>query len=66
MLKVKDIMTTDVISVTPQTEIVHAAKLVRIQKVVDIPGMKLREGLTSHIFLSGLLCNSQRAILFPS
>jgi hypothetical protein len=25
-----------------------------------------RRGLTSHIFLSGLLCNSQRAILFPS
>ena len=41
-------------------------KIVRIQKVVDIPGMKLREGLTSHIFLSGLLCNHQRAILFPS
>jgi hypothetical protein len=39
---------------------------VRLQKVVDKPGMKVREGLTVSIIDSGILCNPQRAILFSS
>lgn len=52
MLKVKEIMTTDVISVTPQTEIVHAAKILLRERINGVPVVD-EEGA-----LVGILCES--------
>ncbi len=52
MLKVKEIMTTDVISVTPQTEIVQAAKILLRERINGVPVVD-EEGV-----LVGILCES--------
>ena len=52
MLKVKDIMTTDVISVTPRTEIVHAAKLLLGKRINGVPVVDEKGTLV------GILCES--------
>ena len=56
MLKVKDIMTTDVISVTPQTEIVHAAKLLLGKRINGVPVVDEKGTLV------GILCESDLII----
>lgn len=56
MLKVKDIMTTDVISVTPQTEIVHAAKLLLEKRINGVPVVDEKGTLV------GILCESDLII----
>jgi CBS domain-containing protein len=56
MLKVKDIMTTDVISVTPQTEIVHAAKLLLGKRINGVPVVDEKGTLV------GILCQSDLII----
>jgi len=52
MLKVNEIMTTDVISVTPQTEIVQAAKILLRERINGLPVVD-EEGV-----LVGILCES--------
>ena len=52
MLKVKEIMTTDVISVTPQTEIVQVAKILLRERINGVPVVD-EEGV-----LVGILCES--------
>ena len=52
MLKVKEIMTTDVISVAPQTEIVQAAKILLRERINGVPVVD-EEGT-----LVGILCES--------
>ncbi len=56
MLKVKDIMTTDVISVTPQTEIVQAAKLLLKKRINGVPVVDEKGTLV------GILCESDLII----
>ena len=56
MLKVKDIMTTDVISVTPQTEIGHAAKLLLEKRINGVPVVDEKGTLV------GILCESDLII----
>jgi CBS domain-containing protein len=56
MLKVKDIMTTDVMSVTPQTEIVHAAKLLLGKRINGVPVVDEKGTLV------GILCESDLII----
>ena len=52
MLKVKDIMTTDVVSVTPQTDIGYAAKLLLEKKINGVPVVD------EHGVVVGILCQS--------
>ena len=52
MLKVRDIMTTEVISVTPQTEIGYAAKLLLDNRINGLPVVD------EHGSTVGILCQS--------
>ena len=56
MLKVKEIMTTSVITVTPQTEIVQAAKILLRERINGLPVLD-EKGL-----LVGILCESDLII----
>lgn len=65
MLEVKDIMTTDLITVSPETEISHAAKLLLEKRINGVPVVD-RAGK-----LVGLLCQSdliaqQKKLPLPS
>lgn len=52
MLKVKDIMKTDVITVTPETEIINAAKLLLEKHINGVPVIDKSEKVI------GILCQS--------
>ena len=52
MLKVKNIMSTDVIAVTPQTDIGYAAKLLLEKRINGVPVMD------EHGAMVGILCQS--------
>jgi CBS-domain-containing membrane protein len=52
MLKVKDIMTTDVVSVTPQTDIGYAAKLLLEKRINGVPVVDEQGTMV------GILCQS--------
>lgn len=56
MLKVKDIMTTDVIRVTPETEIGHTAKLLLEKRINGVPVVDEKGTLV------GILCESDLII----
>ncbi len=65
MLKAKDIMTKDVISVFPETEILHAAKLLLERRINGLPVID-EEG-----HLKGIICQSdliaqQKKLPLPS
>jgi CBS-domain-containing membrane protein len=56
MLKVKDIMTTDVVSVSPQTDIGHATKLLLEKRINGVPVVDENGKLV------GILCQSDLII----
>jgi CBS-domain-containing membrane protein len=56
MLKVREIMTTDVISVTPQTEIGHAVRLLLEKGINGVPVVDEKGALV------GILCQSDLII----
>jgi CBS-domain-containing membrane protein len=65
MFRVKDIMTADVISVSPETEIVHAARIM-IEKRIN--GLPVVDGMGRVV---GILCQSdlvaqQKSVPIPS
>jgi CBS domain-containing protein len=65
MLKVKDIMTREIITVSPETEIVNAAKILLENRINGLPVIDAFGRLV------GLLCQSdlvaqQKSIPFPS
>jgi len=65
MLKAKDIMTKEVITVQPETEVIHAAKLLLEHHVNGLPVVD-KEG-----YLKGIICQSdliaqQRKLPLPS
>ena len=65
MLKVKDIMTTDVISVTPQTEMVHAAKLLMGKRINGVP-VVVEKGTLVVILCESDLIIQQKKFPVPS
>jgi len=65
MLKVKDIMTTEIITVSPDTEIVKAAKILLKKRINGLPV------IDDSGKLAGILCQSdlvaqQKSIPIPS
>ncbi len=65
MLKVKDIMTTDVITVSPETEILQAAKLLLEGRINGIPVVDESEKLVGILCQSDLIAQQKR-IPIPS
>jgi CBS-domain-containing membrane protein len=65
MLKVKDIMTKEVISVSPDTEIVHAAKILLEKRINGMPVIDAFGRLVGIICQSDLVAQ-QKGIPIPS
>ena len=65
MLKVKDIMTTDVITVSPETEILQAAKLLLEGRINGIPVVDETKKLVGILCQSDLIAQQKR-IPIPS
>ena len=65
MFRVKDIMTADVISVSPETEIVHAARIMLEKRINGLPVVDAKGRVV------GILCQSdlvaqQKSVPIPS
>ncbi len=60
MIKVKDIMTTDVLSVSPETEIVQAAKLLLENRINGLPVVDDSGKLVGIICQSDLIAQQKR------
>jgi CBS-domain-containing membrane protein len=65
MLKVKDIMTADVVSVTPQTDIGYAAKLLLEKKINGVPVVD-EQGMVVGILCQSDLIVQQKKFPVPS
>jgi CBS domain-containing protein len=65
MLKVKDIMTADVVSVTPQTDIGYAAKLLLEKKINGVPVVD-DQGMVVGILCQSDLIVQQKKFPVPS
>lgn len=60
MLKVKDIMTTDVVSVSPQTDIGHATKLLLEKRINGVPVVDENGKLVGILCQSDLIVQQKR------
>ncbi|MGD9262027.1 MAG: CBS domain-containing protein, partial [Desulfobacterales bacterium] len=65
MIKVKDIMSKDIISVTPDTEIAHVAKLLLEKRINGVPVVDEDGSLVGIICQSDLIAQ-QKNIPIPS
>jgi CBS-domain-containing membrane protein len=65
MLKVKDIMTRDVKTVSPETEITQAAKLLLSERINGVPVINKTGGLVGILCQSDLIAQ-QKSIPIPS
>jgi len=60
MLKVKDIMTTELITVSPETEVVKAAKILLDKRINGIPVVDETEKLVGILCQSDLIAQQKR------
>ena len=60
MLKVKDIMTTELITVSPETEILQAAKILLEERINGIPVVDEAEKLVGILCQSDLIAQQKR------
>ena len=60
MQTARDIMTTDVITVTPETEIIQAARLLLENKINGLPVVDDQEGLVGIVCQSDLIVQQKR------
>jgi len=60
MLKVKDIMTTELITVSPETEVVKAAKILLDKRINGIPVVDENEKLVGILCQSDLIAQQKR------
>lgn len=65
MIRVKDIMTITVISVTPETEIVHAARIMLEKRINGLPVVNSKGSVVGIICQSDLV-SQQKTIPVPS
>ncbi len=65
MIRVKDIMTTTVLSVTPETEIVQAAKIMLEKRINGLPVVS-SQGKVVGIICQSDLVSQQKSVPIPS
>ncbi len=65
MIRVKDIMTTTVLSVTPETEIVQAAKIMLEKRINGLPVVN-SQGKVVGIICQSDLVSQQKSVPIPS